>query len=556
MSDDSVTRLNAALDGRYHIEREVGRGGMATVYLARDAKHDRHVALKVIDSELNAAEGADRFRSEIKTTASLNHPNILPLFDSGVVDGNPYYLMPVVEGDSLQDRLDREGSLSPAAAARIAAAAARALEYAHGRGIVHRDIKPSNILLQGGHTLIADFGISLVTGAESRLTMTGASLGTPHYMSPEQLDESRDPDGRSDQYALACVLFEMLEGHPPFPKRSAHAVLSAHLTQPPPKLSSTTREATALSAVVERAMSKSADDRFPSLTAFAEAVEAAVAPAETGGRGPRRGIVVLPFTNMSADPDDEYFSDGLTEEVIGDLSRIEGLRVISRTSAMQYKGTSLRLPQIAQELGVRYALEGGVRKAGNRLRVSAQFIDTETEEHLWSERFDGVMDDVFEIQDQVSAAIAEALSIVLTPAEKKAMQDRRMPDAEALDHYMRAQQAAILFEPDRMKQALIELEALLEEREDHMALLRGAAYLRWQMVNAGVSADPAHFRKVDEYIERMEALEPGTPWATAFRGMKKVFGAARRRSSPTGSTRRIGVDGPRPSKRPRSFPKT
>lgn len=518
-----VDDLNAALEGAYTLTEVLGEGGMATVYLARDHKHGRDIALKVIKKERLGDEGNQRFQAEIRTTATLNHPGILPLFDSGTVDGHAFYVMPVVEGESLQARLDREGSLTPAESGRIAAAAARALAHAHARGVIHRDIKPSNILLHAGHTMIADFGISLVTGSESRLTRTGMSVGTPHYMSPERLDESGDPDGRSDQYALGCVLFEMIEGHPPFPKQSAPAVLAAHLTQAPPRVSGGSREAKALDHVVQRALSKDPDARFTSMTEVAEAVEAAIAPTGAPGGGERRGLVVLPFTNMSGDPGDEYFSDGLTEEVIGDLSRVRGLRVISRTSAMQYKRSTLRLPEIAQELGVRYALEGGVRKAGQRLRVTAQLIDTDSEEHLWSDKYDGVMDDIFDIQDQVSASITEALAIVLTPEEKKAIQDRRLPDAEALELYMKAQHAVISFDAERMREGIASFERLLDEHGDHLQLLKGLAYLHWNMANSGASTDPIHPERVVEYAGRLQKLEGGRVWAQAYLGLLEIF---------------------------------
>jgi TolB-like protein len=233
--------------------------------------------------------------------------------------------------------------------------------------------------------------------------------------------------------------------------------------------------------------------------------------------------VVLPFTNMSPDPDDAYFSDGLTEEVIADLSRIRGLRVISRTTAMQYRTTSLRLSRIADELNVRYALEGGVRKAGNRLRVSAQLIDTQSEEHLWSDKYDGVIEDVFDIQDRVSSAIANALAIVLTPEERQAIQDRRLPDAEALQLYMKAQHAVWSWSAGPLMEAITELEQVLADRGDHIQLLRGVAYLRWQMVNAGISTDPIHLQRVGECVRRMEAIEPGTPWAAAMTGITRLF---------------------------------
>jgi serine/threonine-protein kinase len=289
VADDGTERLNGALEGRYRIERELGAGGMATVWLAEDLRHDREVALKVVRPDRFDPDVLTRFRAEIRTTAQLNHPNILPLFDSGEVDGSLFYVMPLVAGESLKQRLEREGELSSLESGRIGVAAARALAYAHEHCVIHRDIKPANILLHLGQTLVADFGIALVTGADQRLTATGISVGTPHYMSPEQLDETLEPDGRSDQYSLGCVLFEMLEGQPPFPKHSAHATLVAHLTQPPPHLASSGREAAAFDDIVQRALAKDPDDRFPTMTAFADAIDRALAPAPAPDGSPRRG---------------------------------------------------------------------------------------------------------------------------------------------------------------------------------------------------------------------------------------------------------------------------
>ncbi|MGH9260904.1 MAG: serine/threonine-protein kinase, partial [Acidimicrobiales bacterium] len=235
----AVTRLAAALSDRYRIERELGYGGMATVYLAYDVRHDRKVALKVLRPELSAILGAGRFLAEIRTTANLPHPHILSLFDSGEADGLVYYVMPFVDGESLRDRLKREHQLPVDDAVRIAREVADALEYAHRHGVVHRDIKPENILLHGGHALVADFGIALAVSRSeggTRMTETGMSLGTPHYMSPEQAMGEREITPKSDIYALGCVLYEMLTAEPPFVGATAQAIVARVMTEEPRSL--------------------------------------------------------------------------------------------------------------------------------------------------------------------------------------------------------------------------------------------------------------------------------------------------------------------------------
>jgi serine/threonine-protein kinase len=272
---DSVSDLTAALGGRYRVERVLGAGGMATVYLADDVRHGRRVAIKVVRPELAAALGAERFLREITTTASLRHPHIVPLYDSGAGDGTLYYVMPFVEGESLRDRLRREKQLPVQDALRIAREVADALSYAHGRGIIHRDIKPENVLLESGHAVVADFGIAQaidVAGGE-RLTETGVAIGTPAYMSPEQVAGEKNLDARSDVYALACVVYEMLAGQPPFTGPNAESVIHQHLLAAPPAVTQL-RPAVSTSVVsaLQRALSKTPADRFPSVSQFAEAL--------------------------------------------------------------------------------------------------------------------------------------------------------------------------------------------------------------------------------------------------------------------------------------------
>ncbi|HSR16372.1 MAG TPA: serine/threonine-protein kinase, partial [Gemmatimonadales bacterium] len=280
-----MARLTAALAGRYRIERELGQGGMATVYLAEDLKHDRKVALKVLKPELAAVIGAERFLAEIKTTANLQHPHILALFDSGEVDGTVFYVMPFVDGESLRDRLTRDKQLPIPEAVQIATEVADALEYAHRHGVVHRDIKPENILLHGGHALVVDFGIALAasrTDGGVRMTETGMSLGTPHYMSPEQAMGEREITARSDVYALGCVLYEMLVAEPPFTGPTAQAIVARVMTEDPRSLTAQRRTIPPhLEAAVMAALNKLPADRFATAARFAEALAspAAAQPA-------------------------------------------------------------------------------------------------------------------------------------------------------------------------------------------------------------------------------------------------------------------------------------
>ncbi len=410
---DDVARLSAALADRYRMERELGEGGMAKVYLAHDLRHDRKVALKVLRPEFAATVGGERFLHEIHTTAGLRHPNILPLYDSGEAAERLYYVMPWVDGESLRDRLKREGAVPVDETLRLAAEVCDALKYAHDRGVIHRDIKPENILLENDHALVADFGIALAAAAAGaeRLTRTGASVGTPLYMSPEQASADDEIDARSDLYSLACVVFEMLTGRPPFTGPTAEAILVQRFTNAPPKLSAVLSGASPrLEAALVRAMAREPDDRFGSITAFAQALIAAPARATST---PDASIAVLPFTNMSGNPEDEYFSDGVSDEITNVLTRMGGLRVAARTSAFAFKGAREDLRVVGEKLSVATVLEGSVRRAGNRVRVTVQLVDVTDGYHIWSERFDRELTDIFAIQDEIAAAVAEHLKVAL-----------------------------------------------------------------------------------------------------------------------------------------------
>jgi TolB-like protein/Tfp pilus assembly protein PilF/tRNA A-37 threonylcarbamoyl transferase component Bud32 len=410
-------RLQSALTDRYGIEREIGRGGMATVYLAEDLKHHRSVALKVLHPELAAVLGPERFLREIELCARLTHPHILPLHDSGEAGGSLYYVMPYVEGESLRERLTREKQLPVDDALRITREVADALDYAHSHGVLHRDIKPENILLEAGHAVVADFGIARAIDHASgeKLTETGVTLGTPAYMSPEQAAGEKDLDGRSDVYSLACVLYEMLAGQPPFTGPTIESVVHQHLSAEPRPV---TVLRAAVPAAVDRALvrvlAKTPADRFRTAAEFAAALAPGGERAEVAGAvGDTASIAVLPFANLGGDPDNEYFSDGLAEDIIDALTQVPGLRVMARTSAFAFRGKEQDVRKIGAELNVAHILEGSVRRAGSRLRVTAQLVKASDGYHLWSQRFDRELTDVFAIQDEISRAIVEKLRVRL-----------------------------------------------------------------------------------------------------------------------------------------------
>jgi eukaryotic-like serine/threonine-protein kinase len=449
----AVAGLGVVFADRYRIERELGQGGMATVFLAHDPKHDRKVAIKVLKPELAAALGAERFVQEITTTAALQHPHILPLFDSGESDGLLYYVMPFIDGETLRGRMDREGQLSVDDTIAITKTIAGALDVAHRRGIIHRDIKPENILIQDGVALLADFGIAVTVNAAEgdRLTQIGLALGTPAYMSPEQIVGERELDARSDVYSLACVTYEMLSGDPPFVASNAHAVMAKHMTDIASPITVTRRDISAsLAKALAKALSKAPADRYASAAAFATGLTAET--TITASDPP--SVVVLPFANQSADASNEYFVDGLTEEIIAELSRLRGLRVISRNSAMMLKGTKKDTPTIARELKVSHVVTGSVRRAGDALRVTAELVDASIDTSIWSDRYTGTTADVFGIQEEIARKIVSALEVSFTPREAHAVGERPIDDVVAYDCYLRARQEMDAWLPGSLDRAL------------------------------------------------------------------------------------------------------
>ncbi len=415
--------LQASLGTAYRLEREIGRGGMARVFLAHDAKHDRFVALKLLNAELTASLGAERFRRETAIAARLQHPHVLTVLDSGETRaGQLWFTMPYVEGETLRDRLIREPQLAVEEALRITREIADALEYAHAHGIVHRDVKPANILLSGEHALLMDFGIARPMQVAARqpdatdpLTATGLVVGTPAYVSPEQASADPSLDGRTDIYSLATVLYEMLAGELPFTGRTARAFVAKRLSTLPPSVCVLRPSVPgSIDLALRKALAPAPADRYQSAAAFARALALDERGRTTpGGVGPDLSIAVLPFVDLSATPDNEYFSDGVSEEILNALARLPRLRVAARTSSFGFKGKSVDLNEVGAKLRVGLVLEGSVRRAGSRLRISAQLINVEDGFHLWSDRYDREATDVFAVQDEIAGAIARVLQVKL-----------------------------------------------------------------------------------------------------------------------------------------------
>jgi serine/threonine-protein kinase len=426
---DLLDRLRASLSDRYSFDREIGRGGMATVYLAQDLKHNRAVAIKVLHPYLAVNLGPERFLREIQIAAQLQHPHIVPLYDSGQAGDLLYYVMPYVEGESLRQRLEREPQLPIDDVLHLGRAVATALDYAHRHQVVHRDIKPENVMLHEGEAMVTDFGIAkaVTAAASDNLTQTGATVGTPAYMSPEQASGVVDLDGRSDVYSLGCVIFEMVTGRTPFVGPTAQAIIAQCFTNsPPPLRDSRARVPEWLEQVVAKALAKEPAGRFATAAEFAQGLRipgATTPPGATAATpAPQaatvvKSIAVLPFVNMSADPENEYFTDGIAEEIINALSKVQALRVASRTSAFAFKGKNQDIRKVGEQLNVSTVLEGSVRKAGTKLRVTAQLVNVADGYHLWSERYDRELQDVFAIQDEIAENIVKALRVVLSDRE-------------------------------------------------------------------------------------------------------------------------------------------
>ena len=572
---DLRTQLQSGLGASYRLERELGRGGMATVFLAQDLKHDRPVALKVLHSELASSLGPERFLREIKLAARQQQPPILTVLDSGDAGGTRgagpwlWFTMPFVEWESLRDRLRRERQLPLDDALRIAREAAQALQYAHDHGVIHRDIKPENLLLtRDGNTLVADFGIArALGGSDEKLTETGLAVGTPAYMSPEQAAGERTLDARTDGYSLGAVLYEMLAGEPPFTGPTIQAMLAKRLSEPPPSVRWTRPNVPeAVDQAIRKALAPVAADRFTSSADLARALAptpdtAAHVPAASptvvtkarvpahaprsrslaligigfllglgalfgwlrqhgGGNGPGgvpsrvRLLAVLPFDNLGG-TEEEYFADGVTDEVRGKLASLDGLQVTARSSSNQYKRTSKSPQQIGRELGVDYLLTGTVRwdrgASASQVRVSPELIQVATGSTRWQQPFDAALTDVFTVQADVAGQVAQALGVALGTPQRQALAAPPTRSTPAYDAYLKGEAASrhmASTDPEEMRTAVAFYEQAVAVDsgfvEAWAQLSRAQSLLYFNS-----TPTPERDRRAREAAERAVRLAPG-----------------------------------------------
>jgi TolB-like protein/Tfp pilus assembly protein PilF len=502
--NSEIERLRTALAGRYEVEHELGRGGMAVVFLGTDPRLGRRVAIKVFEQGAGlGAAASERFLREIQVAARLQHPNILPVFESGEAEGLVYYVMPYVTGASLRERLEREGPLPVADAVRIAREVAEALDHAHRAGVVHRDIKPDNIMLADGVAVVADFGIARAMAESGSVTETGMAVGTPAYMSPEQATAHPRVDGRSDIYALGCVVYEMLAGGPPFSGPTAQSVMARHAADAVPPLRTVRDVPAELETALMKALAKVPADRWSSGRAFAEALEQTAGRASspvleqtTRPRALRYAVVaagvavialttwfgwtklgaeraaadaidslqtvaVLPFVSIG-DSADSYIADGLTETVNSGLVRAPGLSITSSSRMARFRDSVVDVREVGREVGARAIVTATVQRSGNRLRVTAHLVSVADGRGMWSETFDGTLADQFSFQDSITGKIIDALLPRLAPARRAQLaRGVRTRDPEAWRLYIEGRRAYDEFSEASSKRSLSLLRAAI-----------------------------------------------------------------------------------------------
>jgi serine/threonine protein kinase/lipoprotein NlpI len=506
----------------YKILEKIGEGGMGVVYKAEDTKLRRTVALKFLPQELmRDSEAKERFVQEAQAAAQLDHPNICTVHEIDETGGKYFIVMAYLRGQRLKEKI-KAGQLAITDALNIGVQVAEGLQRAHERGIVHRDIKPANIMLmEEGQAKIMDFGLAKLSWGVD-LTKTAAIMGTVYYMSPEQARGER-VDHRTDIWSLGIILYEMIAGERPFERELAPAAIYAIITEEPQLLTEIRPDVPKqIANAIQKAMEKDPNCRYQTISDFGRDLRKTsshiIAPARE-----RKSVVVLPFENISPDKENEYFSDGLTEEIIADLSQVHNVKVISRTSAMRLKGTDKDLKTIGKELNVQYALEGSVRKAGDNIRITAQLIDAKDDVHLWADKYSGTLEDVFDIQEKVSRSIVDALKVELSPKEDAKMADRPIENAKAYECYLQARQEIWRFTEEGLERGLQLIRNGLEIVGENALLYSAMGTAFFIYVDSGIKPGEYYLQKTDECAQKIFTLDPESSHGYFLRGAVHVL---------------------------------
>lgn len=562
MTDHTLReRLQGALRPVYQVERELTGGGMSRVFVAEECALGRRVVVKVLPSELAAGLSIERFRREIQLAAQLQHPHIVPLLTAGEAAGLPYFTMPFVEGETLRGKL-AAGELPLQEAVRMLRDIASALEYAHAHGVVHRDVKPDNVLLSGGSPVITDFGVAKALSASTasedvtRSTISrGIALGTPAYMAPEQAAAEARVDSRADVYAFGCLAYEMLTGQPPFTGRSASALLAAHVSEKPEHIAR--RRSTippALARLVMQCLEKSPADRPQHAADIVHVLDGLTTPSgglppAVWGRGSSRRawfvvaliavlvggltyrvlwsrqhtavvtkfIAVLPFVNVGADTANEIFADGITDDLASALARIPGLRVAARSSAFSFKGKTTDAKEVGAKLGVGALLEGTVRRAGGRLRVTADLVNATDGLSLWSESYERDAKDLFAVQDEITRAIVGALRFTLSDSASSAIASHGTENLQAHELYVRGRYFMNRFTAADLQRSLKLFEQALRVDPKYAVAYTGTADALVNLADDWLAPRDA-YPKAKAAAERALSLDPSSAEAHSAMG--------------------------------------
>lgn len=491
----------------YKILEKLGQGGMGVVYKAEDTRLKRCAALKILPHDLTRdAQAVEWFVQEAQKASALDHQNICTIYEfSETEDGRLFMAMAYYDGETLRQRIERR-QLDFDEISTIINQLADGLSAAHKKSIVHRDVKPANIIFTADGVLkILDFGLAKLAGQEQ--TKQNSTHGTIVYMAPEQLSGD-SVDHRVDLWSVGVIMYEMLAGRRPFRGEIEQAVIYSILNEEPEPISKFRVDVPKyLEHIILKTLEKDPNERYANVDEIVADLRTLVPPL-VKNHHKQKSIVVLPFDDMSPNKDQSYMSDGLTEEIITDLSYVKQLRVISRASAMAFKESGKDIQQIRRRLDVQYVLEGSVRKFGKNLRITAQLIDAKNDSHLWAEKYNGTIDDIFQIQENVSAAIVEALKIKLAPEEEKRRTRHELTNVAAYECYLRARQFLWYFKEDLLRRAEDEVERALEMTGPNELLYSTLGWIYHQYVEIGVQTDIDYHQKAEECVQKVFELNP------------------------------------------------